>query len=185
MKRLARVRQANAIISAVMLVLFLVHGVGNSFALMGMAMPLGKGLAHVILTLAVVHAVLGVILTVATFSAQREAGVSYVGLNSRFWAVRISGLAIAPLVALHMLTFMLKGDGPYGMRAYAELEVAANVCLVLAVAIHVIANTRPMLVSLGIGAPKAFTDNIMLVLSVLLLLMGVAFVVFYLTWNVM
>ncbi len=184
MRRLSVLRMLNTLVAVILMALFLLHGVGNSFGLMGMGMPTSKVLAHVIVALAVIHAVLGIMLTASTFATQREAGATYVGLNSRFWTVRISGLAIAPLVAFHMLTFLQVGEGAYRLREFAELQLVANACLVLAVAIHVITNVRPMLVGLGIGMPRARAVDFALVFAVLLLLMGVAFVVYYLRWSV-
>lgn len=177
-------RTLNALVATAMVALFVLHGVGNSFVLMGVGMPTSKALARAIVVLAVVHAALGVMLTATTLAAQREAGAAYVGLNARFWVARISGLAIAPLVAFHLLTFLQVGDGAYRLREFAELQLAANACLVLAIAIHVISNARPMLVGLGIGAPKARAVDLALALAVLLLIMGVAFVVYYLRWSV-
>lgn len=184
-RRMARMRQANAVLSAVMLALFLLHGVGNAFELMLVGGPTSKQLAHALLALAVVHAVLGVVLTVATVKAQRQAGTSYVRLNSRFWAVRASGAAIAIFIAFHMMAFLqVNSDGPYRLREFGVFELATNVGLVLSMAVHVLTNVRPLAVSLGIGAPRSRAADLALVLSVLLLFMAVAFVVYFVYWSV-
>ena len=184
-RRMARMRQANAVLSAVMLALFLLHGVGNAFELMLVGGPTSKGLAHALLALAVVHAALGVVLTVETVKAQRQAGTSYVRLNSRFWAVRASGAAIAIFIAFHMMTFLqVSSGGPYRLREFGAFELATNVGLVLSMAIHVLANVRPLAVSLGIAAPRSRAADLALVLSMLLLLMAVSFVVYFVYWSV-
>jgi len=183
-RRMVRMRQANAILSAVMLALFLFHGVGNAFELLLVGGPTSKYLARALLTLALVHAVLGVVLTVATVKVQRQAGTSYVRLNSRFWAVRASGVAIAVFIAFHMMTFLQVSDGPYRLREFGAFELATNVGLVLSMAVHVLTNVRPLAVSLGIGAPRSRAADLALVLSVLLLFMAVAFVVYFVYWSV-
>lgn len=185
MRTLARLRAANAVLSVVMLLLFMLHGVGNSFEMVGLGMPTAKVFAYAVVALAVAHAVLGVVITVHTMRAQREAGVSYPLLNARFWAVRASGVAIAVFVALHMVVFLQAGGGgPYRLREFGTLELVANVCLVVAIAVHVIANARPWMVSLGVPLPRARSVDLVLVASLLLLLMAVAFVVYFLRWSV-
>ena len=185
MRGLARLRQANAVISAVMMVLFLLHGVGNAFELIGVGMPTSKLIARAVLVLAAAHAVIGVALTIATVRAQREAGTSYVGLNSRFWAVRASGVAIALFLVFHMLTFLqTSAGGPYRLRSFQGFELATGIGLVVSLAVHVLANMRPFMVSLGVGAPRARAMDVVLVLSVALLLMAVAFVVYFVRWSV-
>ncbi len=184
--RMAYLRAFNAVLSALMLALFLLHGVGNAFQLIGWGMPTSRTLAHVVVILAIVHAVLGAILTVQTVRAQREAAVSYVRLNSRFWAVRASGLAIAIFIVFHMLTFLqTSSGGPFRLNEFGTFEFTTNMGLVLSIALHVLANARPLLVSLGIGAPRARAADLVLVFSVLLLLMAVGFVVYFIRWSVM
>ncbi len=71
------------------------------------------------------------------------------------------------------------------MNAFGTFEFATNLGLVLSIALHVLANARPLSVSLGIGAPRARAADLVLVLSVLLLLMALAFVVYFIRWSVM
>lgn len=202
MKWQARVRQANAIVAAAMMLLFMLHGVGNSFEIIGVGMPTSKAIAHTTLTLAVVHAVAGVALTVSDLSNARRSGDGsgkgndnnkdktsaapnhYVGRNARYWAVRASGLAVAVLIALHMVTFLQVGGSAYRLRAFDVPQLVQSLLLVAALAVHILANTRPLMVSLGIPTPHARALDIILVVAALLVLMAAAFVAYYLRWVV-
>lgn len=184
MRHFARLRMVNAVVAAVMLVLFVLHGVGNSFELFGVGLPTSKVLARAVAALAVVHAILGVVLTGATVCAQRKAGVSYVRLNKRFWAVRASGVALAVFIIFHMMVFLQVGGGAYRLKEFGGFELATNVGLVLCMAVHVLCSARPLAISLGLNAPRSRAADLMFVISLVLLCTAAAFVVYYLRWSV-
>ena len=192
----ARVRKANAIVSAVMLLLFMLHGVGNAFEIIGVGTPTSKAIAYGALLLATVHAVAGVALSVSDIASARHTGEAgqakqrakqshYVWRNARYWAVRVSGLSIAVLIGFHMLTFLqLGGTGAYRVREFDVPQLVQSLLLVVALAIHILANARPLMVSLGVPVPHARALDMILVVAALLVLMAVAFVVYYLRWVV-
>ena len=184
----ARVRQANAIVAATMLVLFMLHGVGNAFEIIGVGMPTSKAIAHATLALAIVHAIAGVALTVSDLAGARhtesDSPNRYVWRNARYWAVRVSGLAIAVLIGFHMITFLQVGSGAYRLRTFDAPQLVQSLLLVASLAIHILANARPLMVSLGIPTPHARALDIVLVVAALLVLMAAAFVVYYLRWVV-
>jgi succinate dehydrogenase hydrophobic anchor subunit len=185
MRGYATLRKVNTVLSVVMMALFLLHGVGNAFLVMSFGRPTAKALARAIVALAVVHGIIGVGLTVPTVRAMRESGTSYGLLNARFWAVRASGVAIAVFVALHMAVFLqVGGGGPYRLKEYGVFELAVNICLVLSVAVHVLCNARPLVIALGMSAPRSRAADFAFALALLLLLMGVSFVVYFVRWIV-
>lgn len=177
-------RAANAVISALMLALLLVHGVGNSFQMIGVGTPLSKALSHTLLACTVVHAAIGCVLTADTLKAQREAGVSYVGHNKRFWAVRLSGLAIALLVAAHALIFLRPAGDVVRLAPFQLPQLVVSLLLVVALVVHVLCNMEPLMVSLGVAVPRERAADLALVSAALLVLMGVAFVIYFLRWSV-
>ena len=181
---LSRLRQANAVVSALMLSLFLLHAVGNSFQLIGEGRPLSEGLSHVLLALVMAHVVIGALLTVCTLRAQRAAGVAYPGLNRRFWAVRISGLLIALLIGVHLLIFWRTSAGPVRLALFAEPQLVASVLLVLAIAVHALCSAEPLLIALGVREPRLRAADMALALALLLAFMVLAFVMYYLRWAV-
>jgi hypothetical protein len=54
--------------------------------------------------------------------------------------------------------------------------------MVISIAVHVITNVKPSLISLGIRSLREYAVDILLVMSLLLLIAGAAFVVYYLRW---
>lgn len=179
-----RLRAANAVVSALMMALFLLHGVGNAFQMMGVGTPLSKALSHTLVVLCVMHAVIGIVLTVDTVRAQREAGTSYPMLNKRFWIVRASGLAIAVLMVAHVAIFLKPAGDVVRLSFFGMHQLVLSLLLVLALAIHVLANMEPLMVSLGIPLPGARAADLVLALAIMLVLMGVGFVIYYLRWSV-
>lgn len=177
-------RAINAVLSAVMLALFLVHGIGNAFQMMGVGTPLSKAISHTLLACVAVHAVIGVVLTVDTLRAQRAAGASYPRQNLRFWAVRLSGLAVALFIAAHVLIFLRPEGAAIRLAPFLEPQLVLSMLLVVSLAVHVLSNMEPLMVSLGIPLPHARAVDFIFALAVLLALMAVAFVVYYLRWSV-
>lgn len=183
MKSRPALRQVNAIVSALIVVLFAVHGVFNGFQMMGMGAPLPVLLPWTLVALALIHAGIGTALTVSTLKAQRSAGAAYAGLNKRFWATRISGFALIVLVVVHVAVFWSTED-PVRVAYFGSAQFAAQLLLVACIAVHVLGNMRPLLVSLGIGAPGERAADLVFAASVLLLFMTVAFAVYLVRWSV-
>ena len=59
----------------------------------------------------------------------------------------------------------------------------AQVLFVLSIALHVLTNVRPMLISLGIRPLKRYVPDILIVLSIVLLVFIAAFIIYYLRWK--
>ena len=55
--------------------------------------------------------------------------------------------------------------------------------LAASLAVHVISNVRPMLISFGIRSLKERSGDILFVLALLLLFMTLSFIVYYIRWN--
>ena len=70
------------------------------------------------------------------------------------------------------------------MRWFTDCKLATQLLLIAAIAVHVITNVKPMLISFGVLSLKKHVGDILFVLSVLLLFMAAAFIVYYLRWNV-
>ena len=179
-----KLRAANAIVAALMLALFLLHGVANSFQLVGIGTAPSKAISHTLLALCVAHAAIGVALTVDTLRAQREAGASYPRANARFWAVRVTGLLVAVLIALHVVFFWRSSGGPVRLAFFGDAQLVASVLLVACIGVHALLSARPLMVALGIGAPGERAADLAIALVVLLAAMVAAFVVYYLRWSV-
>lgn len=91
-------RKINTILSVLLLVIFMLHGLMGSFMLLGIGSSAGKILAWVGVAVLAAHTVIGVILTINTLKISKNAGNSYLKQNAVFWARRASGLAILILM---------------------------------------------------------------------------------------
>lgn len=171
--------------SMLILALFLLHAILGSFQMLGIGNTVLKTTAWATMGLIAVHAVIGVKLTADTLRVQQKAGVAYLKENQVFWARRISGFVIMILIFFHLTTFGYTTNGAYRLRWFDAGKLVTQLLLVAAVAAHVTANVKPMMISLGIKSLKQWVGDILFVLSVLLLFMAAAFIVYYLRWNVL
>lgn len=181
-------RRFNAVLAMGILFLFIVHMVVGGFQLAGV-LPGGssvmKVLAYIMLVLIMLHFVIGTKLTVDSLRLIKKSGASYFKENKLFWVRRISGFAIMFFIVFHVLIFMGKSGSAYRLHIFEGAELLSQILLVITVAVHIISNVRPMMISFGIKSFKELGLDIVLVMSVLLFLAGAAFVVYYLRWNVL
>ena len=182
-------RKWNAILSAVILLLFLVHSIAGMFQLAGILSG-GKQWLTIMTwgmtILIAVHAVLGCILTAETLRSIKKSGASYYKENRLFWLRRISGFAIMLLIGAHIAAFQVKETaGAVRLPFFGGLQLTLQLLLVASVAVHVLTNIKPLMLSLGtVKARHIFTD-ILVILSVLLAAAGVGFIIYFIRFNVL
>ena len=186
MRLFARIRQLNAIVTVAIFVLFCIHAVVNTLLLADIiTMPVNKVITWAMAVLVCVHVVVGIVVTVETFRAQREAGASYPGLNKRFWAVRISGVAIVAFIVIHVLLLGPQPAGSPFLHPFHGAELAVSLLLVASLAVHVFCNAVPLMVSLGVCSDRGRAIDFCIVAGVILVISAVGFVLYYLRWMVM
>ena len=182
-------RKVNAILSAGIVVLLLMHMIAGGLQMAGFLSGGKKWLtllSWVMLVMIAVHAIIGFKLTIDTLRLQKKTGVSYPKENRLFWARRISGFALMAFVVCHLLIFMgTTQNGAFRLHLFAGAELTTQILLVLSLAVHILSNLSPMLIGLGIRAFRTFLPDVLAVLSVLLLAAGMAFVVYFIRWNVL
>ena len=178
-----RMRKINTILSVLLLVIFMLHGLMGSFMLLGIGSSAGKILAWVGVAVLAAHTVIGVILTINTLKISKNAGNSYLKQNAVFWARRASGLAILILMFFHIGLFGGVQDGIYILFPFTTVKLITQLLLVAALFIHLFINIRPLLVSLGIISYKERRGDIYLILSVLLLFSAGAVIIYYIGWQ--
>ncbi len=176
-------RKFNAILTALIMVLFLLHAVFGAMELVGAGYNALKIAARVCFVLVVVHTVIGIKLTVDTLRVSRKTGVSYLRENRLFWARRISGLAVMILLCFHMFAFGKTTDGVFQLKPFTTVKLTAQILLVLSIALHVLTNIRPALIAFGARGLKRHTGDILIVLSIVLLVFITAFIIYYLHWH--
>ena len=177
-------RKRNAILTAAIMVLFLLHAIFGAFQLFGVGQTALKATAWAALALVILHTLIGVKLTADSVKVWKKTGAGYFRQNKLFWARRVSGFAVMALLAFHMTAFGYYNSGAYRLRRFTDCKLAAQLLLVAAITVHVVTNVKPMLISFGVRSLKKWAGDILFVLSVLLLFMAAAFIVYYLRWNV-
>ena len=170
-------RKANALLSMGILVLFLIHAVLGGFQLSGI-LPGGSRILMILAWL------MTVLIALHTFSAQKKSGAAYPKENRLFWTRRISGFAVMLLILAHIVIFLgSSAGGVYRLNLFGTVQMISQILLVIAVAVHVLTNIKPLMLALGVRGFQEFFTDILLILSVLLCFCGIAFLIYYLRWQ--
>ena len=178
-------RKWNIILVIGILILLVVHAVLGSLQMMGGSTGPQRFLPWLLLAFVAAHMVIGTIYTVRTIRRQRKTGTYYFGQNKLFWARQISGFAIILFLVFHFFTFGHTVDGAYRLYLFGEVRLASQILLVASIAVHVVTNIRPLFLSMGIRSWKKWLADAMIVLSAIMLFAGIAFIIYYLRWNVL
>ncbi|MBR1770771.1 MAG: hypothetical protein IJ747_01935 [Lachnospiraceae bacterium] len=180
-------RKVNAVISITVIVLLVVHAVAGGFQLIGV-FPGGNRvltvLARIMAVLILAHAAIGIKLTLDTVKAIRKSGVSYGRENRIFWARRISGFAAMLFVFCHISIFLGVPGEVYRLNVFEGVQLATQLLMVLSIAVHVLTNIKPLLISFGIKGFRIYVKDVLFVLAIILWFGGMAMVIYYLRWNV-
>ena len=176
-------RKLNALLTAAILVLCVLHGVLGSFQLLGWGTVTNKWLTHGLLTLAALHGLVSLKLTWDAVRVWKRTGAPYLRENALFWARRISGVALMVLLVFHVTAFSYAAEGAFRLRWFTAARLATQLLLVAALAVHVITNVKPALIAFGIRRLKPRAADLLFVLSLLLLLFAAALIVYYIRWN--
>lgn len=176
-------RKTNAIITACILLIFTMHAVFGSLNMMNIAPIITRTEAYIMLGLICVHAVLSVILSVKSVRVWKSTGAPYFRENINFWTRRLSGLVIMILIAFHTTAFRSETTGSVTLPYFGVFRLVCQLLLVLSIAVHVITNVKPMLISFGIKKLKPKVGDILFFLSFVLLLAALAFIIYFIRWN--
>ncbi len=180
-------RKLNSIAAILVMILFVIHMVAGVLIMTGM-MDGGSsfllGVTHLMLAAVCVHMTLSLILTAKTIYTLRKSGVSYGKANRLFWIRRISGFALMLFLFMHASIFAGHMDGPnYRLNLFGGPQLLVQIFMVLSLLVHLISNISPLRIALGITDRKNFRTDLILVLSILLLLAGIAFVIYFIRWG--
>lgn len=187
MKRSPLLRKVNAIVAGAMVVCLFIHAVGNAFQLIGIGTVVPRALAYVLLAAAIVHLLIGIVLTVDTVRTQKAPGASYFGLNKRFWVSRISGLAIAVFIICHIVIFGHFGpsDGSFRLSFFGQIQLVLSLLLVASLAVHILSGLQPLSISLGLSGPRARAVDVGIVVCILLVFLAIAFFIYFSRWSIL
>ena len=176
-------RKLNAVVTALIMLLFAVHGVLGAFQMLGAGGTGHKRIARIMAALILVHVIIGVKYTMDSLKVQRKTGTAYFKENRLFWARRISGLSVMVFMFFHMSSFTTAVDGQTRLLPFNGFRLALQILLVLSLAVHIISNVKPLLISFGVKRLRERAFDILFVVSVLLLFMAGGFAVYYLRWR--
>jgi succinate dehydrogenase/fumarate reductase cytochrome b subunit len=180
-------RKVNTVVSFAVIIMLLIHAIGGAFQLMGL-MPGGstvmERLARIMATLVVVHMLIGIIFTAKTVQIIKRSGVYYFKENMLFLIRRISGFALMLLLLLHLFLFVRTGEGIFRLNDFDIPQLVGQVLMLLALSIHLLCNIRPLAIALGLNGGSGYGRDVLLILSVVLAFCALAFVIYFLRWNV-
>jgi succinate dehydrogenase/fumarate reductase cytochrome b subunit len=143
-----------------------------------------EALAWIMVVLVAVHMVIGILLTIRTIQISKRAKACYFKENLVFWIRRVSGFAVMLLVFWHFALFVQTGEGVFRLADFGTPQMIGQLLLVLALAVHLLCNIRPLAVALGLYGGKGYGRDLLLIFSVVLAFLALAFVVYDLRWNV-
>ena len=176
-------RKLNMFLVVGMLVTFLAHAVMGALQLSGANTNTLKPLAWVCVGLMTAHIVVSAGLTIQTLYACKKSGTGYFRNNLMFWAKRITGLAIVIPLVMHLMIFHSESGDAFRLQVFTSGRMISQILFVAAIALHVLLNIKPLLTGFGVKENRAFSGDIIFVLSVVLLLLAAAFVVYCLRWT--
>lgn len=176
-------RKWNGVITALVLVLFMIHGIMGSFQLMGAASTAMKGAAWAAVVLVLIHAAISTKLTIDTLRTVRKTGAPYIRQNLLFWARRLSGFVLLILLVFHMTAFADRGGAAYRLKPFNTGRLVTQLLMAAVLAVHLISNIKPALITFGIKGLRKKTGHLLFALSVLLLFMTAALIIYYIRWN--
>lgn len=175
-------RRLNIFIVAAIFISFAAHAVMGALRLYGSDANALPVMAFVCAGLIGVHVVVTTILTCQTLKARRLSGAGYFRHNLLFWARRISGFTILIPLVMHIIIMSGSHDGAFRLLEFNGGRLASQIIFIVTLGFHILTNIQPALISLGIRSVKAFSADILFLISVILLFAAGAFCVYYFRW---
>ena len=156
-------RKFNALLTVLILIFALPHAIFGSFQMLGVGNTALKAVSWAAMGLILIHTAISAKLTWDTITAQKSAGVSYFRENKLFWSRRISGFAVMVLLAFHLTAFgYYTEENAYRLQWFTMGKLTAQILLLMAVAVHVISNIKPLFLSFGIRNRKGWMHSLSL-----------------------
>lgn len=181
-------RKINAIITLVLLFLIIVHMLMGVFQMTGITLiaPLWKKiLSYIMVSLVFLHAVIGVKLTHSSIKIAKNHEKCYFKQNWKFWLMRISGFLMIIFIAYHIYFFSNINSQLVRLKFFGEIQLTVSILLVLAIFVHIGIGIRSLFISIGLERLRKFIKDSKWIFFVVLTISAIAFVIYYLRWNVL
>ena len=180
MKNKFELRKINRFITIFIFIMFIFHAVLGSLKMFGVSVNIVSILGWITLGFVAIHVLIGTILTFKTLYALKKAKVSYFRGNGLFWARRISGYLMIVLIVFHILAFGAKDNR---LPEFDTLKLLVMITLIINLALHILMNVKPLLISFGIKELKPYAIDIYIVILAVLSIATIGFIVYYIRWN--
>ena len=181
-------RRINSIATVAIMILFVIHLIWGALELFGMikgGSSLFSVLSYIMVGFIVLHVTLSLKLTFDSVRTMRRAGVSYWKENRLFWVRRISGFALMAFLIIHVIIFRGQNvGGVFLLQMFDVLRLISQILLVVSLFVHLVTNIRPLKIALGLEDKRNIRTDIALILSILLLIAGIAFIIYFIRWMV-
>ncbi len=177
-------RRVNSVLAMLIAALFFVHAALGGFQLMGVLPKntLMKVISEIMMTLIAGHVLFSIKLTADTVIALKRSGAGYFRENKLFWIRRISGFALMFFIISHLNIFGKDNGSPARLQPFGAPELISQILLALTLALHIISNIKPLMLSLGLKSFKELAIDAMLIAAVILLFAGAGFLVYFIRW---
>ncbi len=176
-------RKLNAIVVIGMFIFLLLHMIFGILLLTGVSdMPM-VWISYTLLGFVILHAIISTILTIQSIITMKKTHTLYFKENKLFWLRRISGFLIIIAIVFHLVIFLNLGSDSVRLKEFNVFSLISQIFLVIFIAIHVISNVKPTLISFGITSLKEFSVDILIVISIVLFIALVAFFIYFFRWQ--
>ena len=176
-------RRLNGILAITILIVFIVHGVLGALNMMEITAFFSKIIPRILICLIGLHAAVSTGYTIHSLRVAKRTNAPYFKENRLFWAGRISGLLIIALILFHVTAFGAYDSGVFRLVPFDLYRLIAQLLFLTTVAVHIISNVKPALITLGVRKLKQKAGNILFFISALLLFMTAAFILYYVKWQ--
>ena len=149
-------RKINSIVTIILILLFLDHGIFGTLNTLGKA-KVFLPVAYLLRVFLVIHVIISIILTVRSEKVSFKTKAPYNKENREYWLRRWTGVLIFVFFIAHMR--MAKG-GVDGTAKLANTSTFGKISFILfmaSIAAHLAINFRPLMISLGVKNHKVIT----------------------------
>ena len=176
-------RSFNTILVRLLLLLLAAHVILGGFTLLKLTNLHWEGLSYVLLGGCLLHAVLGICLTIEPLRQCLRTGKWYFRQNASFWIIRLSGLAILLLLSFHLTAFTVVVNGMLFLREFHWLRLLSQLLFVSAIFIHLVYAAKPLALKTGVWDFRESASRYVLIYTIFALFSIFALISYFCFWN--
>ena len=92
-------------------------------------------------------------------------------------------MLILALIFFHTTAFGTTSGGVFRLVPFDVFRLITQILFLLSVAVHIITNVKPVLITLGVKKLRPKAGDILFFLSAALLFMAAGFIIYYIRWQ--